>query len=75
MQKVMSCTTQRADMRAPIDGWTFEDGDLVVAGKMIGYTGSPIYPCYATVLHAIGDGWRLLAPPHRLADDEYDDAY
>lgn len=35
MQKVMNCTTRRGSMRATIESWTFEDGDMVVAGKMI----------------------------------------
>jgi hypothetical protein len=69
MQKIMTCTTARADIRARIDGWTFEDGDLAVdAPSHVGMIGSPRFPLYPTVLHALGDGWKLIGPPQPEAD-------
>jgi len=76
MQKVLICTTYDSGMRSPIDGWSSEDGNAVVDAsrkhptsnimgdpKQVGFIGSyPIqYP--VTPLHAIGLGWKLLAPP------------
>lgn len=37
--------------------------NLVPVGLIGGGLGR--FPCYPTVLHAIGDGWKLLSPPSR----------
>lgn len=75
MQKVFHCFTLCSGLRDAIDGWTFEDGDLVqralrerphIVGSQdlaVGMVGNPRFHYYPTVLHALGDGWRLLSPP------------
>ena len=67
-QQVLNVGTIQASMRAPIDALTEEDPGLYVVGRPIGFTPSPRFPRYKTVLEAMADGWRLLAPPS-LADD------
>lgn len=65
-QKVLVMSTNGPDMRSTAQGWTCEDGAIVRAGD-IGMTGAPYpYPSPATPLHALGDGWCLLAPPAQI---------
>ena len=72
MQKVLVMTTVGSDMRSEAIGWSAEDGyeaseqfratgriDYDV-GSVMSYTG---FHLYMTPVHALGDGWRLLAPP------------
>ena len=75
MQKVLNVSTPSNSIRADIYGCGYEDGDLVKEyhGRYsqkyhylnfpVGLVGAPKFPLYPTVLHAIGDGWKLLAPP------------
>lgn len=82
MQKVMIVHTRRDDMRAEIDGWTCEDGNEVVKTLAFGGKGYetvievPVGVIrngrslsYPTVLHALGDGWKLLSPPQNESKD------
>jgi hypothetical protein len=61
-------------MRSEIEGWTFEDGALLVRRSrasnpdkiFIGYTPTPLdIPLYTTILEMLADGWELLGPPQR----------
>lgn len=91
MQKIMVCHTSGptgASIRSTIYGWFFEDGNEVVKefGKRsdkhyqpndipVGLIPDGKFPLYPTVLHAIGDGWKLLSPPikknySRIHEDE-----
>ena len=72
--QVASVSTNGPTVRSEIDGWTFEDANLLVKkahtsdpGKIfIGYTPSPKdIPLYTSVLEMLADGWELLAPPAR----------
>jgi hypothetical protein len=70
--QVASVSTNDATLRSEIEGWTFEDADLLVhragpSGKLfIGYTPSPKdIPLYTCILEMLADGWELLAPPQR----------
>lgn len=62
-QKILTLTTLRNSIRCEVDGQSEEDGDLIKMDKDIGLSGSPKVPFYKTPMHAIGDGWRLMAPP------------
>jgi hypothetical protein len=81
-QDVFVCNTSEPNVRAAIEGWTFEQPEEVdLTYKMLRKERNPKYPShnyvpvgliasgnryntlYTTVLHALGDGWRLLAPP------------
>lgn len=68
-QKILTMLTCVPDLRSSADGWGMEDGDMIRLDKPIGLSGSPNCPCYKTPLHAIGDGWRLMAPP--VKDGKY----
>lgn len=79
MQKVLTFHTQTDDLRAEADGWGWEDGDGAV-GKPNDYDKVGLIPagwmfkgvgCPRTPLHAIGAGWKLLAPPVKLVNDKY----
>lgn len=74
MTQIASVSTRDAKVRSEIDGWTFEDAQLLVKrvhssnpGKIfIGYTPSPKdIPLYTCVLEMLADGWELLGPPQR----------
>lgn len=77
MQKVLSMTTSGRDLRSEVDGWSMEDGDLVVWSSPrypdapVGLTPGPIKKYWPkTPLHALGDGWKLLAPPEPVMSDD-----
>jgi hypothetical protein len=73
MQKVLNLLTITSDLRSAADGWVAEDGDLIKKDKEIGLSESyKGFYCYKTPMHAIADGWELLAPPSNL---EYDGLY
>ena len=64
-QQVLVMVTEGHTLRSEAVGWTHEDGTLVQPGA-IGHTRGPRpYAAPATPLHALGDGWSLLAPPTR----------
>ena len=70
--QVASVSTNDVTLRSEIDGWTFEDAQLLVQrsgsnGKLfIGYTPAPkAIPRYTCVLEMLADGWELLGPPQR----------
>lgn len=84
MQKVLCVSTCDDNLRSTIDGWGWEDGDLVHQGLTelpkynklnipVGLIRSGNIPCYPTVLHAIGDGWKLLAPPTKFSYTTHSD--
>lgn len=62
-QKVYVLMTTRPTLRAEVEGWGGEDSALYVPDKPIGMTPGPKFPLYKTVLEALADGWKLLAPP------------
>ena len=70
--QIASVSTNAASLRSEIDGWGFEDANLLVRrshpsceGKLfIGYTPSPKdIPHYTCILEMLADGWELLGPP------------
>lgn len=64
MQKILTITTLDSDLRATSEAWGWENGDFVDIDKPIGLSGSgKAPPAYDCPLKAIGDGWKLLAPP------------
>lgn len=72
--QVASVSTNGPTVRSEIEGWSFEDGSLLVRRSLpsephkifIGYTPSPKgIPFYNTVLEMLADGWKLLGPPKR----------
>ena len=70
-QEVLEVITKGAGLRSEAVGWTLASG--VSAHQVmleqgltchVGFIGSPrVWYAYPTVLHALGDGWKLLAPP------------
>jgi hypothetical protein len=64
MQKILSMITDTPSLRSLADSWDAEDGDLIRLDKEIGYSlGYKGFYCHQTPMHAIGSGWKLLAPP------------
>jgi hypothetical protein len=72
--QVASVATAQPSLRSEIDGWSFEDSDLLVRRShqttstkiFIGYTPAPSeIPLYGTVLEMLADGWELLGPPQQ----------
>lgn len=62
--KIFTCTTSGGTVRDEIIGWTFEDSDLYVPRKPVGFTPIPKnQPRYDTVIEALADGWKLLSAP------------
>jgi hypothetical protein len=61
--QVLTMETRSPSLRAEVEAWGREDSTLVVPDKPIGFTLSPMGPHYLTVLHAMADGWKLLAAP------------
>lgn len=56
--------TSESTMRATVHGWDCEDTRAVIEGKPIGLSGHGEHPPeYETPLHALADGWELIAPP------------
>lgn len=62
MQKILIIVTDYNDLRSPTIGWDREDGDLVAKGLCKNLDQEPRI-IYDTPLRAIGEGWKLLAPP------------
>lgn len=70
IQEVLIVTSRGSTLRSEIIGWTREDPSKFVPGKPIGYTPSANFrKHYDTVMEALAEGWRLLAPPTGV--DEY----
>jgi hypothetical protein len=72
MTQIASVSTNGQSLRSHIEGWSFEDSDLLVKkfqrsddlNIFIGYTPSPTnIPYYGTVLEMLADGWLMLGPP------------
>jgi len=76
--QVASVMTDEPTLRSEIEGWTYEDSELLVrksrpddaSSKLfIGYTPSPKnIPQYGCVLEMLADGWELLGPPVEEGD-------
>ena len=64
MQKILVLTTRGEHLRSAVVGQLAEDADGVRPGPV---ELAPAWdaPRYETPLHALGDGWALLAPPVR----------
>lgn len=73
MQKVLVVMTNGGDLRSDIEGWDAEDADLV-KGQPRWKVLNMRVPSYESVLHALADGWRLLAPPSKIKDMTIDGA-
>lgn len=72
MTQVASVCTNGHSVRHEIEGWGYEDSDVLVRKQdpdrpgriFIGFTPSPKdIPHYGTVLEMLADGWKLLGPP------------
>lgn len=82
-QKLLILNTLRNSLRAEVDGWGGDDGNNIHLDKPIGLSMSlenrdmrigGRWEFYPTVMHAIGDGWRLMGPPvtvDNFCKDEY----
>lgn len=79
MQKVLICNTKFNYLRDKIIDYGAESGDEVRAAISTYFTDGKYHhtndvpidgvnkfdcPKYPTILHALADGWRLLAPPY-----------
>lgn len=77
IQQVLTMTTKRPDLRSEAIGWSAEDPSKLKWGQPIGMTpGFGERYSYETPMHALADGWRLLAPPEegeRRVEDRADD--
>ncbi len=63
-QKILIMSTTGNRLRSEAVGWSAEDGDNILPGRPIGCSGGPKWAyTWPTPMHAIGAGWRLLAPP------------
>ena len=62
-QQVLIIETETESLRAACVGWTYEDSNLFIRNKPIGYTPSRTKYTPKTVLEALADGWKLLSPP------------
>jgi hypothetical protein len=79
MQKVLCVSTLENSMRSQIQSWDYEDGNAVTEAFLnrfgtngeyshpsdmpVGLIGNSKIILHPTVLHALGSGWKLLAPP------------
>lgn len=71
-QKILHISTMGNDLRSSVDGISAEDGELIKMDKEIGFSKDMWVPFYKTVMHAIGDGWRLMSPPIKIDTNYYD---
>jgi hypothetical protein len=70
MQKVLIMSTYaNCDLRSEVVGWTCEDGDEVKPGHIGNTRAARFAHSYATPLHAIGAGWKLIGPPLRYTEE------
>lgn len=68
-QKILTMITLQPNLRSSAEAWGEEDGDKVIMNKEIGFSDCYRGPySYACPLFAIGDGWRLMAPPVEIKD-------
>lgn len=67
-QKVLVMNTERACLRSEAHGWSCEDSSLY-GGEPVGSTtgGARGHYRHPNVMSALHAGWKLLAPPRRLA--------
>jgi len=81
--KVLTVSTVYSELRSECIGWTCEDSEEVqkaltyyqckISTLSVGqvFSAQKSYS-YKTVLHAIGDGWKLLGPPSKINDKEFE---
>lgn len=62
-QQVLIVVTGKDSLRSPIEGWTCEDPNVGVRDPVGVTPPAGFNYTYPTVLHALGDGWQLLASP------------
>lgn len=77
MQKVLRMSTRNSTLRSEAVGWSAEDGDEAApyarTDRPVGLMGYyRDWYCYPTPYHALGDGWKLLAPPVSYQENELD---
>lgn len=66
VQQVLVMVTERPELRSGAMGWAAEHPRRLAMDKPVGlHPGFPEPYTYPTVLHAMGAGWKLLAPPQR----------
>lgn len=87
MQKILIMSTEgNGELRAEAVGWSAEDGaelnwalcDSETSKKYnernlpVGYIGTlKEHYCFQTPLHALGNGWKLMAPPSERMSDRW----
>lgn len=80
-QKILIMTTSNNSLRSEVQGWSWEDPSEVRKAYLDRIGGPHEYPHqnevpvglirsghhinYPTVLHAMGDGWKLMSPPSK----------
>lgn len=71
-QLVLFMTTKGDGLRSEAIAWECEDPREFQFGKPIGYTRGPKFNyTYDTVLEALANGWKLLAPPEKGEGETY----
>jgi hypothetical protein len=61
----------RREERIPPGGKSYNHPNDIPVGMISGSIGKHRVPFYPTVLHALGDGWKLLAPPIEFEEDRF----
>ena len=62
-QVLVMVTSGSSDMRGQAVGWTAEDPNMLKPGAIGNTPGFPSPYSYETPMHAMADGWNMLAPP------------
>jgi hypothetical protein len=69
-QQLLIMETDDSDLRSHASGWSAEDGCTVV--PRVGASPGPRWHySYDCPLFAIGDGWRLMAPPTAYIEKQF----
>lgn len=69
MQKIITLETCSPSLRHEVVGWGGEAADLYVPHRPIGLTPCLHFTAYKTVLEAMADGWKVMAPPRDVSFD------
>jgi hypothetical protein len=77
-QQLLWIGTESAGIRSPAVGWSAEDGSLAreIGDRHVGSvlswnTRSRGHYTYPTVVHAMGAGWHVMAPPTQEEDGSW----
>lgn len=79
--KFLFMETAASDLRSMAHGWSHQDTEMVHTvshrdhrhiGLVPSWPRGVHRPCPEAPLYAIADGWKLMAPPTKTADDCFD---